>query len=200
MKRFLSIICMTLILSHCTAVKKTAPANTYTDPSTGFHLTWTSQFVQADKSPSGYMLPTTWRIDMRPGETGRLQASWVLKGSNAVTTAVLRYGVSGGANSFENCLQPSSGQRNVSTNQVMIGGRPFTHYQLRGAAMSHYRFVDAYRSRYAGRCYAIDLIVAGTAPQVYAPPRTAPFTLSHAKDALHQLLLRINWLTQGAFS
>jgi hypothetical protein len=82
----------------------------------------------------------------------------------------------------------------VETNQVMIGGRPFTHFHLQDAGMSHYLKVEAYRSLYQGRCDAIDLVIQGTDPQVYSPPRQLPFSEKKAMDELHRLLRKVEWL------
>lgn len=178
-----------LLLAACATP---VPRQTFVDPATGFHLQWPDTFVPESQSSVAYLLTTGWRVDLRPNEPGQLQAGWVLAGSNEVTAARLRYGVSGDAKSFEHCLKPGGG--GLVTNQVMIGGRPFTHYHLQDAGMSHYLEAEAYRSRYQGRCYAIDLIVNGTNPQVYDPPRTPPFSRQQAEAALHDLLLRVKWL------
>lgn len=166
--------------------------NFYSNAATGFHLEWPDSIVPEAQSAVAYALSSNWRLDMRPNEPGRLVAGWVLRGSNEVTAARLRFGVSGDGKSFEHCLKPGGG--GLATNQVMIGGRPFTHYQLQDAGMSHYLHAEAYRSRYQGRCYAIDLIINGTNPEVYDPPRTPPFTRAQAQAQLHQLLLRVEWL------
>ncbi len=54
--------------------------------------------------------------------------------------------------------------------------------------MSHYLNVEGYRTVHAGRCYAIDLLLTGTRPEVYDPPATPPFTQTAAKQRLHQAL------------
>lgn len=186
-----ALVWFILLLAGCATM---SASRSFTDAATGFHLEWPATFEPEIQSPVAYLLPTGWRLDLRPGESGRLMAGWVLKGSNDVTTALLRYGISGDSKSFQRCLDAGGG--GLPTNQVMIGGRPFTHYQLQDAGMSHYLVADAYRSRYQGRCYAIDLIVHGTEPQVYDPPRTPPFTTAQAQQALHGLLLHVEWLTE----
>ena len=194
MKAGLWLVCLCASLAACvSAAPERLPANTYVEADTGFHLRWPATFVPEARSSAAYLLPTNWRLDLRPNEPGRLLAGWVLQGSNQVLSARLRYGVSGNAKSFANCLKAGGG--GLATNQVMIGGRPFTHYRLQDADMSHFLQADADRSRYQGRCYAIDLIINGTNPQVYDPPATPPFSREQAQAALHQLLLRIGWLT-----
>lgn len=183
---------MTLSLAGCTTLQS-LQTRSFTDPASNFHLQWGPQFTKVAAAP-GYLLRQSWRQDMRPEEPGALVGSWVLQGSNDVTAAVLRYGVSRDRRSVKNCLIPAGGRANIPTNQVMIGGRPFTHYRLHDAGMSHYLQADVYRSRYQGNCFAIDLIVHGTNPEVYDPPRTQPFSGDAAREALHALLLKINWL------
>jgi anthranilate synthase component 1/para-aminobenzoate synthetase len=61
------------------------------------------------------------------------------------------------------------------------------------AAMSHYLSADSYRVVQGGACYAVDLIIAGTRPEVYDPPRTPPFTAQQAKAALAAMLAAVHW-------
>src|SRR5690606_19298521 len=91
-----------LLLAACTT---TVPRQTFVDAATGFHLQWPDTFVSDRQSSVAYLLPTGWRVDLRPNEPGRLLAAWVLVGSDEVTAARLRFGVSGDAKSFEHCLK-----------------------------------------------------------------------------------------------
>lgn len=43
------------------------------------------------------------------------------------------------------------------------------------------------------RCVAIDLLVYGTRPEVYAPPRTPPFSQAQAWQPLHAALAGLHW-------
>lgn len=171
----------------------------FSDLTSNFYLSWhQATFTKHSDLPVSYFPATNWRIDAGSDQPGRLIGVWLLNQSNDVTTAYMSVGVSQNKDSVAACLTPGAGHQNVQTNQVMIGGRPFTHFHLSSAGMNHYRKTEAYRSRYDGHCYAIDLVVQGTNPQVYDPPRLPPFSQRQAIEALSQLRAKINWLAMPA--
>jgi len=59
--------------------------------------------------------------------------------------------------------------------------------------MSHYVSAGSYRAVHNGACYAIDLVVAGTRPDVYDPPRTPPFSQQEAASRLAEALKAVYW-------
>ncbi|HET8701746.1 MAG TPA: copper resistance protein NlpE, partial [Nitrococcus sp.] len=63
---------------------------------------------------------------------------------------------------------------------TVISGVTFTTFEAGDAAMSHYLTTRSYRAVHQATCYAIDVLVFGTNPQVYDPPATPPFTKAQA--------------------
>lgn len=183
------------LLAGCAASAPVAVVPEFVDPVTGFHLEVPATFEPAGKVGS-YFLTDNWRADRREQEPGRTVAAWQLKDSNAVLMALLRYGYSADANSVAHCLEPATGVENQPTSQVQLGGLPFTRYRFSDAGMNHFMEVEAWRSHHEGRCLAIDLVVQGTNPLVYEPPRSLPFTRAEAEKQLHELLLEVEWLTR----
>lgn len=182
-----------LLLQGCASVPEALSAHHFFEPTTGFHLETPRNFTRRETT-AGYWITSTWRVDAAANQPGEAVADWVLTGSNDVMQAFLRFGFSAASESVEHCLSPAIGDATTATNQVMLGGLPFTHYGFSDAGMSHFIEVDAYRSHHAGRCLAIDLVVQGTNPLVYDPPRQEPFSQAQAKHELHALLLRVEWL------
>ncbi|MDN5924012.1 MAG: hypothetical protein L0H70_03315, partial [Xanthomonadales bacterium] len=108
--------------------------------------------------------------------------------SNKITAGELRIGVSEDAAQVRQCTQPPTSLHDGSLDVISLNGIPFTHFAASDAAMSHYLLVHAYRAVHGGRCYAIDLLVIGTQPQVYDPPATPPFSHAQAFAQLHTAL------------
>jgi hypothetical protein len=54
--------------------------------------------------------------------------------------------------------------------------------------MSHSLDVHSYRAVRRGACYAIDLLVYGTNPQVFDPPATPPFSRAEAFARMRSVL------------
>ena len=75
-----------------------------------------------------------------------------------------------------------------------IGGADFVRFPAADAGMSHYLQVEAYRAVHDGRCYAIDLRIAGTRPEVYDPPARPPFDPAQALQRL------LGWLAGFRFT
>src|SRR5699024_12723158 len=95
-----------------------------------------------------------------------------LPDSNAVTTAELRVGVSRDPASLRSCRQTPAAVVPDSIGTTRIDGVTFTTFRARDAGMSHYLIVRAYRAVHDGPCYSLGVVVHGTNPQAYAPPRT----------------------------
>lgn len=134
-----------------------------------------------------------WKLDAGTRSHGRTLLALTLPGSNRVTSATLRIGASRDPRALHACLRPPAGAR-TDDRPVRIGGVDFTRFALAEGAMSHYLSARAYRAVHDGTCYAIDLRVSGTRPEVYDPPATPPFSQQVAMQQLLALLTGIRFL------
>jgi len=140
-----------------------------------------------------YLALDSWKLFAAPDSRGMPLAALVLEGSNEVTAAELRLGRSDDADAVKHCLDlPAEATGKADT--VQIDGVPFTHFTVGDAAMSHYVSAESYRVVQDGRCYAIDLVVAGTRPEVYDPPKVPPFSNDEAKEKLAAALKAVRWI------
>ena len=140
-----------------------------------------------------YLTLDDWKLFDASGSKGSPLAALVLDGSNEVTAAELRLGRSDDAGAVADCLTPPA-EATGPVDTVDVGGVSFTHFPVGDAAMSHYVSADSYRAVQQGRCYAIDLVVAGTRPDVYDPPRTPPFSNEDAREKLAGALNAVRWV------
>lgn len=139
-----------------------------------------------------YLAMDAWTLYPAEGSAGRPLAALVLDGSNEITSAEMRIGRSDGAADVKACTTPPPAAAGNADTADVDGVRT-THFSSSDAAMSHYLSADSYRVVQGGACYAIDLIIAGTRPEVYDPPRTPPFTAQQAKAALASMLAAVHW-------
>lgn len=156
-------------------------------------LPWPGFTLRRDFRRS-YLAIDDWKAFAQTDSRGKAVAALVLDGSNEVTAAELRVGVSDDADSVARCLEVSDSALPTPRDEVRIDGQPFRHFRASDAAMSHYLTVDAYRAVRQQRCYAIDLLVVGTRPEVYDPPRTPPFDGAVAQARLHEALAAIRFV------
>jgi hypothetical protein len=156
-------------------------------------LPWPGFTLRRDFRRS-YLAIDDWKAFAKTDSRGKAVAALVLDGSNEVTAAELRVGVSDDADSVARCLEVSDSALPTPRDEVRIDGQPFRHFRASDAAMSHYLTVDAYRAVRQQRCYAIDLLVIGTRPEVYDPPRTPPFDGAVAQARLHEALAAIRFV------
>lgn len=75
-----------------------------------------------------------------------------------------------------------------SIGKTTINGTTFTAFHAADAGMNHYLKVHSLRTVHGGYCYAIDLLVTGTNPEVYDPPRKPPFSQEAAFKQLEKAL------------
>lgn len=136
----------------------------------------------------GYLASDTWKTYAAPDSQGTAVVALTVPGSNHVTAAEIRIGASRSPEEVARCTKPSSAVRSGSVAQVTIHGTRFTRFDSGDAAMSHYLNVRSYRTVHDGTCYAIDLVVFGTNPEVYSPPATPPFTREQAFARMQRLL------------
>ncbi len=140
-----------------------------------------------------YLALDGWKLFDASGSKGSPLAALVLDGSNEVTAAELRLGRSDDAGAVADCLTPPA-EATGPVDTVDVGSVSFTHFPVGDAAMSHYVSAESYRAVQQGRCYAIDLVVAGTRPEVYDPPRTPPFSNDEAREKLAGALKAVHWV------
>lgn len=165
-----------------------APRMQFVDEDTGIALAPTPGFALRRDFARDYLSGGEWKTSAVPDVRGKPLVALVLDGSDDVTAAELRIGTSEDSHAVVTCLAPPGGAIDDEPDEVRIDGQPFRHFRASDAAMSHYRSVDAYRSVRNGRCIAIDLLVAGTRPEVYDPPRVPPFGQDDAHARLREAL------------
>ncbi|MEL1263388.1 hypothetical protein [Pseudoxanthomonas putridarboris] len=162
-----------------------APRMQFADEALGIAILPTPGFTLRHDFRRAYLAAGDWKAFAEPDSPGTPLAALVLDGSNAVTAAELRVGASDDTRAVATCLDVANSATPDETEEVRIDGQPFRRFRASDAAMSHYLSVDAYRAVRHGHCIAIDLLVAGTRPEVYDPPRTPPFD----QDTAHARLL-----------
>jgi len=145
-----------------------------------------------DNFKRSYLGLDSWKLFAPRDSLGMPLVAVVLDGSDEVTAAELRIGRSDEDTAVSDCLSlpaEASGPARTTT----IDGVEFIHYPAGDAAMSHYVQADSYRGLLGERCYAIDLLVSGTRPEVYSPARQPPFSVDDAKARLRQVLAAVYW-------
>lgn len=184
------------------AATSTVPGNTpiatagstYTDKQNGFAIAVSADMPLRHDFRRSYLDDASWKAFAGPDSHGVPAAALILDGSNKITAAELRIGIGTDSEALTHCLDvPASGAA-TAAGTTTLAGVPFTHFHAADAAMSHYLDVDSYRAVHSGRCYAIDLLVTGTRPEVYDPPAVPPFTQDTAKKRLHEALSGFRWL------
>lgn len=156
------------------------------DAGPGFHLDAPPGWAVQHDFKSDYFGNDGWKTDAAPGSRGRPLMALRMPGSNDVTDAEIRIGASSDANEVAHCTTPPPQARDAGTER--LAGTDFTTFESGDAAMSHHLDVHAYRVIHGGACYAIDLLVFGTNPQVFDPPATPPFSDAQAFAAMHEVL------------
>ncbi|HET6631730.1 MAG TPA: hypothetical protein VFG73_03375 [Rhodanobacteraceae bacterium] len=153
----------------------------------GFRIDYPADWTAQRDFDHGYLANGAWKTYAPAGSVGTPVLALVMPHSNDVTAAELRIGVSSDADAVQHCSEPSGAVRGAVGHATLAGTR-FTRFEAADAAMSHYLTVHSYRAVHDGRCYAIDLLVTGTNPQVYDPPATPPFSRDQAFARLHAVL------------
>ncbi len=170
-----------------------APRVQFADDSLGIAVLQTPGFALRRDFRRDYLAASEWKTYAESGSVGTPLLALVLDGSNAVTAAELRIGTSNEAAATEHCEDIADSAESVASDQVRIDGQPFRHFSAGDAGMSHYLRVESYRAVRHGRCYAIDLLVSGTRPEVYDPPRTPPFDEATARARLQEALAAVRF-------
>lgn len=140
-----------------------------------------------------YLDAAAWQAFAGSHGLGHPLAALVLKGSNRITAAELRISESGDPQALAHCEDTPASAEPGSIASEPLDGVAFQRFRAGDAAMSHYLQVEGYRAMRDDRCVAIDLLVYGTRPEVYDPPRTPPFSHGQAWRALHAALRGLRW-------
>lgn len=195
MHRYASFLLFPLALVASCAGNKSAAdalqpthARQVVDPAHGFAIAVPPHMHVRQDFQRSYLANGSWKSFAGDDSHGSPVLALVLDGSNAVTAAELRIGVADDEVARTHCLDVPASGIPAQTSQVTLAGVPFTRFQAADAAMSHYLDVEAYRVIHDGRCYAIDLLVTGTRPEVYDPPATPPFERAAARQRLREAL------------
>lgn len=136
----------------------------------------------------GYLASNAWKSYAAPDSRGTPVIALAMPESNRVTAAEIRVGASQSPEEVARCKKPPDAARAGGAGQATIDGIRFTRFDAGDAAMSHYLDVHSYRTVHDGACYAIDLVVYGTNPEVYSPPATPPFTREQAFAQMQRVL------------
>jgi hypothetical protein len=172
------------VATPATRAASTGSAAVYRDPAYRFAIAVPPQLSLRHDFTRSYLGAASWKAYADDDSHGAPVLALVLNGSNTITAAELRIGVGTDADALAHCTDVPASAAPPGTDTVVLDGVPFTHFHAADAAMSHYLDVDAYRAVHAGRCYAIDLLLTGTRPEVYDPPATPPLSQAEARKRL----------------
>jgi len=154
----------------------------------GFRIAYPKGWTARRDFRGGYLANDDWKAYAGPGSQGTPVAALVVPGSNHITNAELRIGVSRGQDEVRACATLPSSARHASKAHERIDGAAFVRFDAGDAAMSHYLDVHSYRVVHEGACYALDLLVYGVDPRAYDPPATPPFSKAQAFAAMEGVL------------
>ncbi|WP_157933846.1 hypothetical protein [Alloalcanivorax mobilis] len=171
-----------------TAAEAPAPQVVFRSETYGVEMVYPENGVQGSDDATGYFDNAGWQVFAGPDQHGTRLLSLLLEGSNEITTGELRLGVSRNPEQLRQCTQPGPLAQTDTVSSATFDDVEFTSYSAGDAAMNHYQKVHAFRTLRDDTCYAIDLIVRGTNPEVYDPPKTPPFAQDEAFHRLQALL------------
>ena len=154
----------------------------------GFHIDYPQDMTTGVSFDSKYLANDSWKTYAPEGSSGTSVLMLTLPGSNDVTAGELRIGISSDEKEIAQCNAPPSNADKDSIGKTTINGTTFASFHAADAGMSHYLKVHSYRVVHGHYCYAIDLLVTGTNPKVYDPPRKPPFSNEAAFKQLHEAL------------
>lgn len=146
----------------------------------GFRIEYPKAWMTRREFRGSYLANGAWKTYAAPDSQGTPVAALVVPGSNHVTDAEVRIGVSRVPAEVQSCSTPPSSVRAGSMARERIDGADFVKFEASDAAMSHYLVVRGYRAVHEGACYALDLLVYGVNPQVFDPPAKPPFSHQQA--------------------
>jgi hypothetical protein len=165
-----------------------AAGPTYSDSRQGFAIAIPAGMQLRHDFRRSYLGDASWKAFAGADDHGTPAIALVLDGSNRITAAELRIGIGTDSDALAHCRDVPASSAAPASDATTLAGAPAIHFHAADAAMSHYLDVDSYRVVHAGRCYAIDLLLTGTRPEVYDPPATPPFDRADAQRQLHEAL------------
>lgn len=186
-----------------TAQRVPAPGHVFESSEWGFRIDVPDGWAVRRGFKPSYLANGAWKTFAAPDSQGQPIVALVMPGSNDVSDAEIRIGANRAANEVAACDRPPAALRSGSVAIRRIHGLRFTTFAAGDAAMSHHLEVHAYRGVRNGACYAIDLLVFGTNPQVFDPPARSPFSDARAfaaMDAAAQTLRFTDAANQAAAS
>ncbi len=154
----------------------------------GFRIDYPQGMASSVRFDSKYLASDNWKTYAAEGSSGAPVLMLTLPGSDDVTAGELRIGISSDKNEVAQCDTPPGNADKDSIGKTTINGTTFASFHAADAGMSHYLKVHGYRVVHGHYCYAIDLLVTGTNPKVYDPPRKPPFSNEEAFKQLHEAL------------
>lgn len=200
MKRLCLITASLALLAGChgkppdaSSAARTPTPQVFTAPSLGLSIAIPANMTLRHDFDRSHLDAAAWQAFAGSKGQGHPLAALVLKGSDQTTAAELRISESGDADALAHCEDTPASAKPGSIASQALGGATFQRFRAGDAAMSHYLQVEGYRAVRDDRCVAIDLLVYGTRPEVYAPPRTPPFSQAQAWQALHAALAGVHW-------
>lgn len=164
------------------------PWNMYENFVYGFAIAYPHDMYSTSTVTSSYIPLGGWKAYGAPEaeDRGERVVTFALSRSNDVTAAELRVGVSEHEDEVAECLSPPLHATRTGTEDV--DGEPFSFFEAEDAAMNHYLKVKGYRFVHKSRCFAFDLMVYGSNPDVFDPPRPVPFSHEEAFERLLSVL------------
>lgn len=154
----------------------------------GFRIAYPKDWTARRDFRGGYLANGDWKAYAAADSQGTPVAVLVVPGSNHITDAELRIGVSRGHDEVRACATLPSSARSGSKAHEQIDGAAFVRFDAGDAAMSHYLDVHSYRVVHEGACYALDLLIYGVDPRVYGLPPKPPFSKAQAFAEMHKVL------------
>lgn len=167
----------------------TPASTTYTNSVYGFTLQYPSDVTESSSFERTYLAEGDWSLFAQGTHaSGTPIASFRLPHSNEIESGELRIGVSSSSGAVAACLEAPKDLGVSAPSKISVNGVPFTLFTMADAAMSHSLSAHIYRTIANGACYSFEEVVMGTNPEVYSPPREAPFTEAQAFSALEEVL------------
>lgn len=156
----------------------------YTNTFYGFALN-PKDLVATSTFTRSYLAVANWSLlDSAETNHGDSVVAFVVPGSNNITGAELRIGISKEKEQLTTCTTVDSSTQNIGT--TTINGLAFATFALGDAAMSHFLEAKIYRTLHDGTCYSLEEVVTGSNPEVYDPPATVPFEKAEAFSKMEE--------------
>lgn len=152
-------------------------SKTFTSTRYGVRIDYPANLKLRRTFKHSYLQNGGWKTYLGPNSPpGKPLVALFLPGSNSITAGELRIGASRNPDAVRTCTDLPAAAQPDTKGQTIISGVTFTTFKARDAGMSHYLITRSYRAVHRGICYAMDVLVFGTNPEVYEPPAIPPFT------------------------